>query len=243
MLYNEYYSQVCSVLEDVIGTQSNAIECAGKAAAECISRDGIIYVFGCGHSHIVGEDLFFRAGGLASVCAVLDADLMLHEGAEKSSCMERISGIARPIFDKHGITDNDVLIIASTSGINAVPVEMAQYAHEKGVLVIAITSSAYDDDKPHNESGKHLYECADIVIDNCVSHGDAAVQIAPELPKVGPISTISSCMIAQSIMICAEEILAKQGMKPPVYMSGNIAGGRERNRALIDKYRPRIKNL
>ena len=69
------------------------------------------------------------------------------------------------------------------------------------------------------------------------------MQIAPELPKVGPISTISSCMIAQSIMICAEEILAKQGINPPVYMSGNIAGGRERNRALIDKYRPRIKNL
>ena len=243
MLFKEYYSRVCMILEQVIAHQNGAINDAGKAVAECISRDGIIYVFGCGHSHIAGEDLFFRAGGLAPVCAVLDADLMLHEGAEKSSCMERISGIAKPIFDKYGITSNDILIIVSTSGINAVPVEMAQHAHQEGVLVIAITSSAYYNDVPHNKTGKHLYEYADIVIDNCVSHGDAEVEIGKDLPKAGSVSTISSCMIAQSIMICADEILLQNGINPPIYMSGNVKDGRERNRALIDKYRPRIKNL
>lgn len=243
MLYKEYYGNVCRVIERVMHSQSDSIEKAGTAIAECIKRDGIIYVFGCGHSHIIGEDLFFRAGGLAPVCAVLDADLMLNDGAEKSSCMERISGIAKPIFDRYGITKNDVLIVVSTSGINAVPVEMAQYAHQKGVLTIAITSMSYANDKPYNNSGKHLYECADIVLDNCVCHGDAAVSINDELPKVGPISTISSSMIAQCIMICAEEFLVKNGEMPPIYMSGNVEGGREKNKALIDKYRPRIKNL
>ena len=242
MLYQEYFSQVTEVLRKVENTQSDKIEAAAKLISNCWERDGMLYVFGCGHSHIIGEDLFYRAGGSAAVCAMLDPDLMLHAGAVKSSYYERMSGLAKPIFDRYGLTAKDVLLVVSTSGINAVPVEMAMCAKEKGVPVIAIVSEAYADDKSRHASGKKLRDVADIVLDNGVCHGDAAVALHKEM-HIGPISTISGCMIAQAMMVQASENMLSAGMTPPSYVSGNLPGGMERNQALIDRYMPRNKHL
>ena len=243
MLYQEYYSKVCEVLNHVMSTQSEKIEQAGEMVARSIEADGVIYAFGCGHSHIVGEDLFYRAGGMAPVCAVLDSALMLHEGAVKSSCMERLPGIAKPLFDRYCMTERDVLLVSSTSGINSVPVEMAEYAQQKNIPVIAIVSQAYAEDRSRVPDGKRLCECAELVIDNGVCHGDAAVTVGSSGVRVGPISTLSSCLIAQCIMTHAEELLWERGITPPVYVSGNVHGGMAQNRELIEKYRSRIQHL
>ena len=243
MGYQEYFKQVEEVLSKVMETQKEKIEEAAILVADSLAKDGMLYVFGCGHSHIIGEDLFYRAGGTVPVCAMLDSDLMLHGGAVKSSHYERMSGIAKPIFDRYCITTNDVMLIVSTSGINSVPVEMAMCAKEKGVPVIAIVSMAYAEDKSRHESGKKLHDVADLVIDNGVCHGDAAVTIGDSGIKAGPISTISACMIAQSIVVQADENMWNKGIMPPVYVSGNIPGGMEKNQDMIDRYMPRIKHL
>lgn len=243
MLYQEYLEQVDKVIDQVKRTQGQNIEAAARLVAEKLAGDGILYVFGCGHSHIIGEDLFYRAGGTAPVCAMLDGDLMLHEGAVKSSRYERMSGLAGPIFERYGITEKDVLLVVSTSGINSVPIEMAMCAKEKEVPVIAIVSLAYAGDLSRHGSGKKLHDVADIVLDNCVCHGDASVAVGSTDIRVGPISTISSCMIAQSIVTQADENLWEKGITPPVYRSGNIPGGMEQNRSYIEKYLPRIKHL
>ena len=243
MLYQNYFKEVESVLTKVIKTQSEKIEQAAEIVGECWAKDGILYVFGCGHSHIIGEDLFYRAGGTAPVCAMLDADMMLHEGAVKSSFYERKSGLAKPVFDRYLMTEKDVLLVASTSGINSVPIEMAMAAKDKGITVVAIVSGAYENDMSRHASGKKLNDVADIVLDNGVCHGDAAVEVGDTGMRVGPISTISACMIAQSIVVQADENLWKKGITPPVYVSGHIPGGMECNQALIDRYMPRIKHL
>lgn len=243
MLYQEYFAQVEHVLTKVIKTQGEKIQRAAEVVAGSLEKDGMLYVFGCGHSHIVGEDLFYRAGGTGPVCAMLDSDLMLHNGAVKSSCYERMSGLAKPIFERYCITQKDVLLLVSTSGINAVPVEMAMCAKEKGIPVIAITSMSYSEDKSRHVSGKKVHDLADIVLDNGVCHGDASVKISGIDVNVGAISTISACMIAQSIVVQADENMWKDGMMPPVYVSGNVPGGMERNQEIIDCYMPRIKHL
>ena len=243
MLYQTYWQEVNAVVEHVMTTQAENIEKAAKLVAASLAQDGMLYVFGCGPSHIIGEDLFYRAGGTAAVCAMLDSDLMLHTGAAKSSVYEKMSGLAQPVFERYGITDKDVLLVVSTSGINSVPIEMAMCAKEQGIPVIAIVSAAYSRDKSRHPSGKKLHDVADIVLDNGVCHGDAAVQIEGSDMRVGPISTISSCLIAQSIVVQADENMWKQGVRPPVYVSGNIAGGMEKNQALIRKYMPRNKHL
>ena len=243
MLYQRYFHEVTNILNTVIDEQHSQILKAAETIAKCWSRDGILYVFGCGHSHIIGEDLFYRAGGSAAVCAMLDADLMLHEGAVKSSFYERMPGLAKPIFDRYQLTHKDVLLVVSTSGINSVPIEMAQCAKEKSNPVIAIVSKAYSSDASRHPSGLKLHDIADLVLDNGVCHGDAAMQIGDSDMRAGPISTISACLIAQSIVIQAEEIMWENEQMPPVYVSGNLPGGMERNQALIDRYLPRIKHL
>ena len=243
MLYQQYFQSVNDVLSKVMDTQGEKIRQAADVIASSMARDGMLYVFGCGHSHIIGEDLFYRAGGAANICAMLDSDLMLHTGAAKSSIYERMPGLAAPIFERYGITDKDVLLVVSTSGVNSVPVEMATCAKEKGVPVIAIVSMAYAQDKSRHPSGNKLHDVADIVLDNGVCHGDAAVELGDTDIRIGPISTISSCMIAQSMVVQAMENLTKMGVQPPVYVSGNLPGGMERNQDLIRKYTPRNKHL
>lgn len=240
MIFEKYYSEIVDVLEKIKNTQKEKIEAASKMVARVIENDGIIYIFGCGHSHLIGLDCFYRAGGLCNVSAMLDTDLMLHNGAAKSSKMERMSGIAESIFERYCLSQNDILITVSTSGKNAVPCEMAETATKNGIPNISVVSSAYFDDKSVN---KKLFECSDMYIDNCVPHGDAVMDIWGSDVKMGSVSTAASSFILQSVLLEAAEIASKGGCEPPIYKSGNVEGGAEYNKALIKKYLPRIKHL
>ncbi len=240
MIFEKYYSEVVDILEKIKNTQAEKIESAAKQVAKTIENDGIIYIFGCGHSHLIGLDCFYRAGGLANVCAMLDTDLMLHNGAAKSSKIEKMSGIADSIFERYCLTKNDVLFIISTSGKNAVPCEMAQVATKNGIPNISVISGEYFNDKT---STKKLYECSDMYIDNCVPHGDAVMDIEGTSVKMGSVSTAASSFILQSVLLEAAEIAAKNGAEVPIYKSGNIDGGAEYNKKLIKEYLPRIKHL
>ena len=240
MIFENYCGNIISVLEEIKNTQKQKIIDAANIVAKTIENDGIIYIFGCGHSHLIGLDCFYRAGGLANVCAMLDTDLMLHNGAAKSSNMEKMSGIAQSIFERYCISEKDVLFVVSTSGKNAVPCEMATVAAKSGIKNIAVVSGAYFEDKTE---AKKLYECADMYIDNCVPHGDAVMDITGNDIKMGSLSTAASSFILNSVLLEAAEIAAKNGAEVPIYKSGNVEGGAEYNKALIKKYMPRIKHL
>ena len=243
MLYQEYYHKVLQVLDHAIGDQAEKLQKTAALVADTLAADGLIYLFGCGHSHIVAEDLFYRAGGLAPVYPILDSALMLHDGAVKSSCLERMCGLADPLFKRFPITQRDILFVVSTSGINSVPIEMARCAQEKGITVVTVVSQAYAQDTSRHPSGKKLSDFADIVLDNGVCHGDAAVEIGTSGIHLGPISTISACTIMQAIVVQASQMLWEKGVEPPVYVSGNVQGGMEKNMDLIERYRSRIRFL
>ena len=171
---------------------------------------------------------------------MLDTDLMLHNGAAKSSEMEKMHGIAANIFDRYCISERDMIFVISTSGKNAVPVEMAQTARQNNVRCVSVVSSEYFDDIT---DGKKLYECSDIYIDNCVLHGDAVIDIPRADAKMGSVSTAASSFIMQSVLAEAAKIASDNGCDVAIYKSGNVDGGAEFNRTLIKKYLPRIKHL
>lgn len=239
-MIEQYYGEVTRVLSKIKDTQADKIKSAACVVAETIKADGIIYIFGCGHSHLIGLDCFYRAGGLANVSAMLDTDLMLHNGAAKSSRMEKMSGIAESILDRYCISKIDVLIVVSTSGKNAVPVEMAQAATKRGIKNISVVSSAYFGSK---QDMPLLYECSEMYIDNCVPHGDAVMEVTGVDTKMGSVSTAASSFVLQSLLLEAAEMAAKDGAKVHAYKSGNVEGGAEYNRSLIEAFLPRIKHL
>ena len=240
MIFESYCEKIVALLQTIKDTQSEKIKEAAQMVAKTIEDDGIIYIFGCGHSHMIALDCFYRAGGLANVSAMLDTDLMLHNGAAKSSTMERMSGIAESVFQRYCLTKRDILITVSTSGKNAVPCEMAKAATKNGIPNIAVVSGAYFDDQTASEK---LYQCSDMYIDNCVPHGDAVMDITGTDVKMGSVSTAASSFILQSILLEAAELAAQKGKDVPIYRSGNVEGGAEYNQALIRRYLPRIKHL
>jgi uncharacterized phosphosugar-binding protein len=154
--------------------------------------------------------------------------------------MEKMSGIAPRIFERYSITERDTLFVVSTSGKNSVPVEMAECARRRGVYCVSIVSKDYFGDKKDKPM---LYEVSDLYIDNCTPHGDAVMKLEGIECNMGSISTATSSFIMQSILMEGAQIAAENGAEVPVYMSGNIEGGAEYNKALIKKYIPRIKHL
>ncbi len=243
MYYQQYFETVSQTLSTIFSQETDKLEQAGNMLAETLKKDGLLYVFGCGHSHMLAEELFYRAGGLAPVYPIFETAAMLHEGAAKSSRIERMSGYAKHVMDRYPIGPNDVLLVVSTSGINPFPMEMAEAAKAKGATVIGISSFAYLANPSRHKDGKHLPDFCDICVDNHVPTGDATVQVCADGTKAGPVSTIASIAIANSIVLHACEVLNNQGIEPRVFHSGNCPGADGYNAALINDYMPRVRNL
>lgn len=243
MLLDQYADILTSAIYQIRDTQREKILQAAGLVSRTLCADGLIYVFGCGHSHLLAEETFYRAGGLACVHPIVNEPLMLHESASHSSHLEKEKGMAESVLAPYTLTDKDTLICASTSGINGVPVEVAAEARRRGVKVIGIASDAYLDQAPRNLHNAHLQQICDVCIDNAVPHGDACLQ--PEgLPvKMTPVSTVTGAYIINSILAEATQLALEEGCQVPVYLSGNVPGGAEFNESLIQRYKPRIHCL
>ncbi|MBQ2623731.1 MAG: sugar isomerase domain-containing protein [Kiritimatiellae bacterium] len=233
---SEYIKNIVDVLMRIEAEEANALSSASDAVAEVICRDGLVHVFGCGHSHLAALDTFYRAGGLACVSPLLDEDLMLHDGAAKSSRMEKMPGIAIEAFRRAAVDSaKDLLVVISASGKNAAPVEMLRTAKAACVKTVAISSSAYT-----SHGGVMLAE-ADIAIDCKVPYGDAVIEVGTG--KMGGLSTYASLFILNSVLIEGAKKALARGVTPPIYTSGNVEGGMARNVALEERYFGRVKRL
>lgn len=243
MLLDEYATHIQKAIIAIQNDQREKILKAANMVRDVLIQDGLIYVFGCGHSHILAEETFYRAGGLVNVAPIFYEPLMLHEGAAESSWLEKQPGLAERVLEPYRLTRKDLLFCISTSGINAVPVEVAEAVHRMGVPSIAICSGAYAGDASRTLDGKHLYEVADLWLDNLAPHGDACLTPEGSPIPTTPISTITGAFLMNCILAEGMELALKAGAEVPVYLSGNIPGGAERNQFWIQQFRHRIRHL
>lgn len=244
-LIDEYsfLPKLCGLLQQVEEKENDAMENAAQAAYQSIQSGGLLHVFASGHSHMIAEELFFRAGGLAPVNPILAPSLLVQEGAIQSMQNERKPGLAKDILEKVGLKEGDTLIISSNSGINSVPVEAAAYARSKGLTVVGITSLEATKALPSKQTeGKKLYELCDIVIDNHVPVGDGLLTL-PDGVITGGASTFSSLFIAQRIVLKIEKRYLAEGKQPPIFKSANVPGGTEYNEVLVKEYQDKIEYL
>ena len=232
---SEYLSKIVNCITQIENEEGERLKAVSHLVADTIKNGGLIFTFGCGHSHLPGLDAFYRAGGLANVSPMLDTDLMLHNGAAKSSRMEKMSGIASEVFRRYTPSEKDIIFIFSASGKNQVPIEMAQMAKTSGVKSVGVSAWSYI------EKGGKLHENVDIAIDCKVPYGDACMDVGEV--KMGGLSTYAACFILNTCLINGAKLALQEGVKPPIYISGNVEGGREHNITLENLFMGRVKHL
>ena len=236
----EYMNKLDELFQKVYESQKENIKELAVKFAENIKTNHVIHTFGTGHSHMIGIELFARAGGLANVNAMLDPDVLTSNGARPSGAMEKLSGVSDVVYDSYNIQKGDIMIITSNSGRNAMPIEMAMRAKKEGIYTIALTNLAQSQaTTSRHESGKKLYVVVDFVLDNCVPSGDAMMQVGSV--GTGPGSTMASIFILNTIVSEAIKILGEEGVDIPVFQSQNVDGFD--NDALYDKYEDRVKHF
>lgn len=243
MLETQYALKIKEIIELVEEEQTKSIKEAAMLIAKSIKQDGLLHLFGCGHSHILVEEVFYRAGGLVPINPIFETSTMLHEGAVKSSKIERMQGYAVHILNNYTFKEGEVLILISNSGINCLPIEMAIEAKKKGLKIIALTSSSYLEHESRHPSGKKLYDLADIVIDTMLPYGDALVEVPDTQLKMSPGSTVIGAFLINMLMARVVEELQKLKVDPPIFVSGNVEGGMEYNQKYLEKYQGRIKHM
>ncbi|MEV2240324.1 sugar isomerase domain-containing protein [Micromonospora sp. NPDC049891] len=237
-----YATRVQALLGDALREELPAVRRAAALVADTFTAEGLFYIFGSGHSHMFGEEAFYRAGGAVRVCPVLKPAHMLHEGAVHSTVLERQSGHAAPLLDGYRLDPTrDVMLIASNSGANAFPVEVAQTVKARGVPLIAITSRRYA--SSIDRSGPRLHDIADVVIDNHCPPGDAVVPLGPDLPSAGPSSTVVGLALLDAIIVEALGIQLRRGEKPEVFMSANMPGAAAHNAESARRLSPLVPHL
>lgn len=239
MSLEKYRDRSAEVLTQIWKTQAEVIRSAGEKMTECISRGGLVHLFGSGHSVLPVLDIFPRYGSFPGFHPLMDARLMWTSvtgsgGAPGVLWLERREGYAAVLFQHQPIQAGDVMLIFSHGGLNAAGIEVAMEARARGLSTVAVTSLAnYRARKAEHSSGKKLADVADLVIDNCVPAEDALVGIEGWKAPVAAGSTLAFIAIAMSLVAEVAAGLAKRGATPPVFVSPNVPGIAPGNNAAV----------
>lgn len=241
---HSYLNETVRLLTEIDAEQGPAIHDAAELVARAVSAGGLVHVFGTGHSHLLAEELFYRAGGLAQVNPILFDGLMLHSGASRGTHLERLSGLAGVLLDAEPTGPDDVMILTSNSGGNATCLEMASEACSRGMATIAVTSVQHaTSSEARHQSGRRLHEVVDVVLDNLGRPGDACLTLNGFPQRVGPTSTVIGAALLNAVVVEAVELMVARDHSPDVFASSNIADGDTTNDALIARYAERVRAL
>ncbi len=241
-----FFRTAVDLLQTVAEDQADAMEAAAQRIADVVRRGRIIHTFGCGHSGLLAQEVFFRSAGLMLVNYVTGPGQTLDVRPVRiTSHFERLSGYAAIVASGQDIQPDDVVIVISSSGRNATPIEFALAARERGAFVIALTSMtiARSGVKSRHASGTLLHDHADLVLDNHLDPGDAMVDL-PNFPqRVGPMSTVNGAALLQATIARAIEILAAETADLPVFINANVDGGTEHNERWLARLAGKLPHL
>jgi uncharacterized phosphosugar-binding protein len=245
-----WFAAAQTLLERVAETQSQSIETASQWCADAIANDGLVHLFGTGHSRIPVEEMFPRYGSFPGFNPLIELSMTFHtqvvgaNGQRQAMFIERVPGLADVILGNFDFGPHDVMMVFSASGLTAVPVEMARGARARGLRVIAVTSVAQSmSAEPEAAAGARLLDEADVVIDLCTPAADALIDLEGLDTPVGPGSTIAAVAIVNSIKVRVAELLVERGAMPPVLTRASVVG-EERSRTLFTKaYREHARRI
>ncbi|HEY3322958.1 MAG TPA: SIS domain-containing protein [Planctomycetota bacterium] len=244
-----YLANVQKKLKTVEAKQAGNIKKAGSMIADAYQEDRLIHVYGGGgHTLMMVFEMFFRAGGLANVNPILGHDISPMCQALQYLEVERTTGYGRCLVRYHEVGKGDLMIIFHNIGMNPTTIDAADEAKKAGAKIIAVSSSDWRKKLPKNHhirhpNKKHVFEYADLCIDDENPFGDADFYVPGFDVPVAPTSTIVDAFIAHRMVMEAVAEMRERGLEPPIFRSANLPGGDEFNARQLKKYKPRVKYL
>jgi uncharacterized phosphosugar-binding protein len=244
-----YFDYVSGLMKRILEEERVAIDRAASRIADQIAADRLVHVYGPGgHSNLASQEIFFRAGGLMHVSAILDEGTLLSSGALRSMAMERTPGYGKVVIADRRLGPDDLLILVNAYGINAALIDAALEAKRRGVFLIGVSSHEHARNSAEGHPARHpskqnLHDLVDIAIDCKVPIGDAVVEVPGMGEKIGAVSTFANAFALNNLVIHTVSKLVERGIEPPVWRSGNAPGGDEANAKFIDRFAGRVRTL
>lgn len=244
-LLQECWFQLLHMQEELLTTQTDAIQRAAQVCARCIEDGGVIHTFGSGHSRAFAAELVHRAGGLAPMNRIDFEDLALYgdwplQRVRSLEC-ERDLTAGAALLSCHQIEPQDVFLVASQSGVNAAVVEYALQIKQRQHQLIVLTSLKHTRETPsRHPGGQKLSEFADIVIDNGTDCGDTLLPL-PSSEQICSASSLLGVLVAQLLNSEIVSLLQAHAQEVPAFASDNIEGGIEHNLILQRRYEKRVR--
>lgn len=240
---DQYLDAVRDLQVRVVEGQRNVLLEVAEKMTETTRDNKRIFLFGTGHSHLIAEEGFYRAGGLANVVPILSEHFMLHNLPALGSHLERTPDLADLILERYAPEPGEMLFVFSNSGVNRLPVEMALHGRERRLFVVGVSSHTYARQAPLSALGLRLDQSVDLALDNGGVSGDALLELENFPWRVGPSSTMMCALIWNCLVSETARLLLESGIAPPIFVSLNIAGAAEHNQSLLEKWRPRNIHL
>jgi uncharacterized phosphosugar-binding protein len=228
-----FHQSALDRLQSLLDDQRDALDRAASLCTEAIAADGLVHLFGCGHSRMLCEEMTPRQGCFVGWHTIVELGLTFHNlivgpnGLRQSLHLEKTTGYAEQILRNFAFGPKDVMIVISTSGIREVIVEMAEGAKQRGLAVIGVLSRAHcEQARPAHTSGKKLLDVADVVLDNGAPIGDSLLELEDSTGKTGPFSTLGGAMVMNMLRCEVAQRLVQRGIEPVFLPSHQFVGSR-----------------
>lgn len=245
----QYLSEVTTLMQQILTEESAAVDAAAQLLATQIRADRLVHVYGPGgHSNLAAQEVFFRAGGLMHLSAILDEGTLLSSGALRSMAMERTPGYGKVVIEDWQLGRDDLLILVNAYGINAALIDAALTAREAGVRTVGVSSRVHaeqtaPDHPARHPSGANLHDLVDVHLDTKVPIGDAVIDVPGVEERTGATSTFANAFTLNWLMLSVVELLAGDDAPIPMWRSGNAPGGDEANARFLARFRSRVRML
>lgn len=236
-----YFTAALARLQPLLEGQREALDRAAALCTDAIAADGLVHLFGCGHSRMLCEEMTPRQGCFVGWHTIVELGLTFHNlivgpnGLRQSLHLEKTPGYAEQILRNFAFGPKDVMIVISTSGIREVIIEMAEGARRRGLAVIGVVSRAHcEQAKPAHASGKKLIDVADVVLDNGAPVGDSLLELeaspVTSAPggrnRTGPFSTLGGALVMNMLRCEVAQRLLDRGIEPVFLPSHQFVGSR-----------------
>jgi uncharacterized phosphosugar-binding protein len=226
-----FISQARAIIDQIESTQAENLDRVAEQYATTIANDGLVHLWGGGHSRMGVEETFPRIGSIVGFHPIVELAITHYTnvvgpmGLRQAFLLERVDGYGEAILQNYDFGPHDCLVVFSSTGINNVALDIALGGKARGLPVIAVTSVAHQmATESRHPSGKRLAEVADIVLDNCTPPGDATIMVEGCDYPVSPGSTLANTVMVQTLNALTAEKLVARGYKPLILGSPHFVG-------------------